>query len=144
MTSRRGGETGRPPTRLRIEVPARLDAITPAVRQVMSVVRGAGWPAGKEFEIETAVREALANAVYHGSAGDASKRVCVRVSRNERTGVVVVVRDGGPGFDPAQVPSPVVGRNVLRHEGRGLYLIRQLMDEVSFAKGGSEIRMRKR
>ncbi len=125
-------------------MPARLDAIAPAILRVMSVVRGAGWPSGKEFEVETAVREALANAVRHGSAGDARKRVSLRVSRNQRTGVVVVVRDGGPGFDPARVPSPVVGRNVLRHEGRGLYLIRRLMDEVSFAQGGSEIRMRKR
>ena len=45
---------------------------------------------------------------------------------------MIVVRDPGPGFDLALVPSPTVGPNVYRHHGRGIYLINQLMDEVSF------------
>ena len=59
-------------------------------------------------------------------------------------GLLIVVRDPGPGFDPTSIPSPVNGHNVLRHSGRGIYLISQLMDEVSFERGGSEIRMLKR
>ena len=43
-----------------------------------------------------------------------------------------------------KIPSPVRGRNVFRHHGRGIYLINQLMDEVSFERGGTEIRMLKR
>jgi len=54
------------------------------------------------------------------------------------------VRDPGPGFDPRDIPSPTVGQNVFRSHGRGIYLINQLMDEVSFDKGGTEIRMLKR
>jgi serine/threonine-protein kinase RsbW len=58
--------------------------------------------------------------------------------------LLIVVRDPGPGFDPTSIPSPVNGQNVFRHCGRGIYLIRQLMDEVSFDRGGTEIRMLKR
>jgi serine/threonine-protein kinase RsbW len=66
------------------------------------------------------------------------------VACDESKGMLIVVRDPGPGFDPAAIPSPTVGQNIYRHHGRGIYLINQLMDEVSFDKGGTEIRMRKR
>lgn len=110
----------------------------------MTEVRAMGCAAGKEFEIETALREALANAVRHGCGNDATKSVEVCAACDEARGMLVVVRDPGPGFDPAAIPSPTVGRNLYRHHGRGIYLINQLMDEVSFEKGGTEIRMLKR
>jgi serine/threonine-protein kinase RsbW len=132
------------PAGLRVQVPARLDAITPAVEHVMSVVGRMERARGKEFEIETALREALSNAIRHGCSSDDTKAVEVVVAGDENGGMMIVVRDPGPGFDPSRVPSPTVGPNVYRHHGRGIYLIKQLMDEVSFGRNGSEIRMRKR
>jgi len=99
---------------------------------------------GKEFEIETALREALANAIRHGCRNDPDKRVEVCVACDPARGILIVVRDPGAGFDPTSIPSPVRGRNLYRHHGRGIYLINQLMDEVSFERGGTEIRMLKR
>jgi serine/threonine-protein kinase RsbW len=131
-------------TRLRIRVPGRIDSISPAVEQVMTEARGMECSRGKEFEIETALREALANAIRHGCRNDASKKVEVCVACDETRGMLIIVRDPGPGFDPGGIPSPTLGQNVFRHHGRGIYLINQLMDEVSFEKGGTEIRMRKR
>jgi serine/threonine-protein kinase RsbW len=131
-------------TRLRIRVPGRVEAISPAVEQVMAEARGMACSQGKEFEIETALREALANAIRHGCRNDASQSVEVCVACDETRGMLIIVRDPGPGFDPGEIPSPTVGQNVYRHHGRGIYLINQLMDEVSFDKGGTEIRMRKR
>jgi serine/threonine-protein kinase RsbW len=58
--------------------------------------------------------------------------------------VVIVVRDPGKGFDPSGVPDPLAPENVLKPSGRGVYLINQLMDEVSFTDGGREVQMRKR
>jgi serine/threonine-protein kinase RsbW len=131
-------------TRLRIRVPGSVAAITPAVERVMAEARGMECSNGKEFEIETALREALANAVRHGCGNDETKSVEVCVACDERRGMLIVVRDPGPGFDPHDIPSPTMGHNVYRHHGRGIYLINQLMDEVSFDRGGTEIRMRKR
>jgi len=130
--------------RLRVQVPARLDAITPAVERIMAGVGAMECARGKEFEIETALREALSNAIRHGCGNDPTKAVEVVVACDERREMVIVVRDPGPGFDPALVPSPTAGPNVYRHHGRGIYLINQMMDEVSFDRNGSEIRMRKR
>jgi len=58
--------------------------------------------------------------------------------------MLLVVRDPGRGFDPKELPSPVRGENVFSTHGRGIYLINQLMDEVRFEKGGTEIHMIKR
>lgn len=132
------------PLPLKLQVPARLDAITPAVERVMKVVGRLERARGKEFEIETSLREALSNAVRHGCRNDETKAVEVVVDCHRAGGIVMVVRDPGPGFDPRSVPSPTLGANVYRHHGRGIYLIRTLMDEVSFGRNGSEIRMRKR
>ena len=137
-------DPGRLQVSVRKRVPGRLDALTPAVEEVMAEARGMECSQGKEFEIETALREALANAIRHGCGNDPDKEVEVCVACDPERGMLIVVRDPGPGFDPAQIPSPVRGRNVFRHHGRGIYLINQLMDEVSFEKGGTEIRMLKR
>jgi len=125
-------------------VPGQLEALTPAVEEVMAQARQMECSQGKEFEIETALREALANAIRHGCGNDPGKQVEVCVACDPSRGMLIVVRDPGPGFDPASIPSPVRGRNLFRHHGRGIYLINQLMDEVSFDKNGTEIRMLKR
>jgi serine/threonine-protein kinase RsbW len=129
---------------VRKEVPGQLEALTPAVEEVMAIARGMECSQGKEFEIETALREALANAIRHGCQNDPDKRVEVCVACDPARGILIVVRDPGAGFDPTSIPSPVRGRNLYRHHGRGIYLINQLMDEVSFERGGTEIRMLKR
>ncbi len=68
-------------------------------------------------------------------------RVCCACQ--EGRGVLIVVKDEGPGYDPATLPSPLVGENIHFEHGRGIFLINLLMDEVRFARGGSEIFMRK-
>jgi len=130
--------------RLRVLMAGHAEAISPAVEQLMAVVRAMECSRGKEFEIEIALREALANAVRHGCGHDATKEVEACVACDESRGMLIVVRDPGPGFDPHAIPSPTVGQNIFRAHGRGIYLINQLMDEVSFEQGGTEIRMLKR
>jgi len=61
----------------------------------------------------------------------------------ESSDLVIVVRDPGEGFSPSAVPNPLTPENLHSTHGRGIYLINQLMDEVSFERNGAEIRMRK-
>jgi serine/threonine-protein kinase RsbW len=129
--------------RLDVRVPGDVKAISPVVERVLTLAAEMECAKGKEFEIETALREALANAIRHGCQGDPSREVQCCVACDRERGMLIVVRDPGPGFDPGQIRSPVVGENVLFHHGRGIYLINQLMDEVSFHERGTEIRMRK-
>jgi serine/threonine-protein kinase RsbW len=129
--------------RLTFCVPGHVRSISPIVEGVMVVARETECAAGKEFEIELALEEALANAVIHGCGNDASKVVECSISSSESGQVTIVVRDPGPGFDPASIPTPVEGENLYSAHGRGIYLITRLMDEVWFERGGTEIHMRK-
>ncbi len=131
-------------SRVDVTVSGAVSAVTPAVEKIMDVIREMGCAEGKEFEVELALTEALANAVEHGCAGDPSKKVQVCVGCDPDGGLLIIVRDPGAGFDPSQVPSPVVGERLFHTGGRGIFLINQLMDDVRYARGGTEIRLRKR
>lgn len=98
---------------------------------------------GQELDVELALREALANAVLHGNRQDSEKRVHISCEIQFRGGVSIIVRDEGQGFDPAKVSDPTTVNNIESHHGRGIYLMRALMDEVHFERGGAEVRMRK-
>ena len=124
-------------------ISADVNAIRPIVDGVMQIIKDMKCGAGKEFEIELALQEALANAVIHGCRNDPSKKVECCVACDESRGLLIVVRDPGPGFDPASIPSPIAGQNVFSEHGRGIFLVNQLMDEVRFERGGTEIHMRK-
>lgn len=127
--------------RVQKEVPGHVEAIPPVVEQIMEVVREQGCGEHSEFEIEVSLYEALANAVEHGCGHDPEKMVEVVVACEEHRGMIIVVRDPGPGFDPESVPSPIEGKNIYADGGRGIFLINQLMDEVRYEKNGTEIWM---
>ncbi len=127
--------------RLDRTIKADVSAISPLADSILDVVRQMGCGRGHEFEIETAIREALANAIKHGCGGDTSKKVRCCVACDESHGMLIVVSDPGKGFDPAAVPSPLAGQQLYAEHGRGLYLINQLMDQVWFTGGGTEIHM---
>jgi serine/threonine-protein kinase RsbW len=130
--------------KLKITLAADRNAIDPVVQGIMDVVRNTQCAIGKEDAIELALTEALANAVVHGAKGDPKKIVECDVACDEARGMLIVVRDPGPGFDPNAIPSPVVGENIYSNHGRGIFLINELMDEVQFHNNGKEIHMRKR
>jgi serine/threonine-protein kinase RsbW len=138
------GTTDPPPsTHFEVMLAADTSTISPVVAWVMHLVSEMEYGAGKEFQIEMALREALANAVLHGCKADPAKRIECSVTCDEQRGILIVVRDPGTGFDPAKIPSPTDGQNLFSEHGRGIYLINTLMDEVRFERNGAEIHMRK-
>jgi serine/threonine-protein kinase RsbW len=130
-------------TQFEVTLPAEVSAISPVVGWVMRLVGELEYTAGKEFEIEMALREALANAVLHGCKADPSKKVECSVTGDREQGILIVVRDPGSGFDPTSLPSPTDDSNLHSDHGRGILLINTLMDEVKHECNGTVIRMRK-
>jgi serine/threonine-protein kinase RsbW len=92
----------------------------------------------------TAVTEALANAVKHGCKSNPALQVRCRVGPDADGGMVIVVRDSGPGFDPGSVPCPMDGDGLNLDHGRGIFMIRQLMDDVRYEHHGTELHMTKK
>jgi anti-sigma regulatory factor (Ser/Thr protein kinase) len=120
--------------------PAAISTVTEGVAQALQNKPGV---VGHEFEIELALQEALANAIRHGCHGDPTKFIQCCVTYEGAGDVLIVVRDPGPGFEVDGVPNPLEGSNLLKGNGRGIFLINQMMDEVRFADGGRELHMRK-
>jgi serine/threonine-protein kinase RsbW len=129
--------------KLDVTIPANPNAISGVVDGVMQIAREMKCAEGNEYQIELALREALANAIVHGCENDPAKKVECCVACTESSDVMIIVRDPGQGFDPQTAPNPLAGENLNSTHGRGIYLINQLMDEVSFERNGAEIRMRK-
>ena len=130
--------------RVRVTFAADRKAVDRVVAQVMASVREMKCADGKEEAIELALQEALTNAVVHGAREDPTKIVECLVACDEQRGILIIVRDPGPGFDPQAIPTCTVGENLYSNHGRGIFLINQLMDEVKFYKNGTEIHMMKR
>ena len=124
------------------------EAISPFVDQLMRFVRlfmgRFGVAKDTEGEIEIALLEALANAVIHGNHENTAKRVDVICRCSMDGEVLIIVRDEGQGFDFGAVPNPTEPERLFLTSGRGLHLMRALMDDVSFEENGSVVRMRKR
>ncbi|MGC2110945.1 MAG: ATP-binding protein [Candidatus Korobacteraceae bacterium] len=106
---------------------------------IMDFVRDYCSSEQEEIDILLALQEALANAVLHGSKSDPSKTIHCRVDIDP-SAIVIVVRDSGPGFDLAAVDA--AGPNLTEH-GRGITMMKSLMDEVSYSRGGSEVQLKK-
>ena len=130
--------------KLSIQMSADHNAVDSVVQSIMEVVAEMECAGEKETAIELALTEALANAVVHGAKADPSKIIECDVACDENHRMLIVVRDPGEGFDPSNIPNPVIGENLYSSHGRGIYLINQLMDEVKYLKNGTEIQMIKK
>lgn len=120
-----------------------IEAISPLVDRLMRMIRQSHCAPGEDYALETALRESLANAILHGNRQNPHKRVRLCCACQEGVGILVVVKDEGEGFDPAMVPSPLLGQCLHSEHGRGIYPINLMMDAVEFRRGGREIYMRK-
>ncbi len=116
--------------------------IGPVVERIVAYLRESGHATGREDDVDLALREAVANAVVHGNGQDPGKFVSIHVVSDSDGGVLLIVRDSGQGFDPSGVSSPVCGSAIQAPNGRGVFLMRELMKDVTFRNGGREVRLR--
>jgi len=123
---------------------ANTEAIETALEEMMQVVEQHEDLCGDSAEIRLAMREALNNALRHGNQMDPNKKIHLSYSCDPQQGLWVMIRDEGIGFNPDAVPDPTQPENLDRTGGRGVFLMRNLMDEVEFRDGGREVHMRRR
>jgi anti-sigma regulatory factor (Ser/Thr protein kinase) len=116
-------------------------AMAPARDAIMDFVRDY-CSDEQQLDILLALQEGLANAILHGCRGDAAKLVRCTVEINP-SAIEFTIRDPGPGFDVSGVADESEDGTNLTEHGRGIFLMRSLMDEVSYRHNGSELYMRK-
>lgn len=128
-----------------LTIPSRLEELA----QVHALLEELGQRHGMDEDyvnsLLIAVIEAGTNAVQHGNMFADDKVVKFEVTVDP-SDVRVRVDDLGKGFDPSRVLNPTEGEQLLSPHGRGLFLMRQLMDEVTFETGpehGTTVFLRK-
>jgi serine/threonine-protein kinase RsbW len=121
-----------------------LDSVLASVQTVEdaaeSAARKAGFSSDDASQIAMITREAVVNAIVHGNKYDPAKHVTVSFETTEQA-LSIRVADEGPGMDPDAIPDPLAPENLLRSSGRGVFLMRAIMDEVHFRQlsPGTEI-----
>lgn len=127
---------------LECSLPSAVAAISPFVDRLTLLLRMCGCVSEGVSDVEIALREALANAIIHGNHGDRRKHVHVTCEYVPDE-VSIAVKDEGNGFDIDNVPDPTPPENLGSAHGRGIHVMKSLMDEVHFEQGGAVVHMRK-
>lgn len=129
-----------------LKLPSRIDSVGEAAAAVSEFLHRIGVAEDVAFGVDMAVREAVTNAVIHGNKLDDAKVVELKL-RNTPAVFEITVHDQGSGFNPNDVPDPTKDENLLRTSGRGIFFMRNFMDEVDWVadpKGGTNVRMIKK
>jgi serine/threonine-protein kinase RsbW len=130
-----------------LRLPAEPRSASRARAFVREFARDAGFDPDAIFEFDTAVGEAVTNAIEHGGVNDDDATTEVGLRVYSQGGMFVVeVRDRGPGFDPRRARRADIG-DASSERGRGLSIIRALMDDLELTRapdGGMTVRMVRR
>jgi serine/threonine-protein kinase RsbW len=131
--------------RVRCEMTCRSDPreIAKVEKFLEKVNKKARLDDGTMYRLLVATTEAVNNAIIHGNKSDPKKRVRITCQFDGRM-LVITVKDGGRGFDPNSLANPLEEKNLLKESGRGIFLIRSLIDEVDFEirKTGTSVVMK--
>lgn len=122
-----------------LELPSDVRSIEHAVEYVVRRCHACEQHAHRlRLNFRVGLTEALSNAMLYGNAHDPSKRVRVEVTVSEGA-IQARITDQGGGFDPCTVPDPTCPDNIMKAGGRGLFLMRQLLDEVRYNDMGNQV-----
>ncbi len=127
----------------KISVPSSLDYLRDVDEFVEGKLKKLGLDQSQLADVAISVTEAVTNAIVHGNKNDRGKKVKIDL-KIEKLKIVITVEDQGDGFDPESLSSPVEGENILKKVGRGVFILKSLMDKVNFIfqpEGGTIVKM---
>jgi serine/threonine-protein kinase RsbW len=131
--------------------PSTLESVDLAEGEILKAAEETGFDEDDTHRIGMAVRECMVNAVVHGNRYNRNKRVHVSVyiEKSDSAGaaepnvrLTIRITDEGEGFEMQEVPDPLHDANLLRHSGRGLFLMGAFMDDMKVRKvppAGTEV-----
>ena len=120
---------------------SKRSAVAPMIERVLHAVRNGGLDQEQQDNLAVAVAEALSNAALHGNKLAPRRVVRVTIEVPPGGGAVVEVTDSGRGFDSAKVSDPTDPARVLMPGGRGVFLMKRLVDRLEYNPTGNTVRM---
>ena len=135
---------------IRLELPSSFELLDLVQHLSDRLSSMAGLDDDATHWVSVAVRESVINAIKHGNRENRDKHVTIEFEltpRSHPAEFVVEVLDEGEGFDPDHVANPLDPENVLKSSGRGIFFMKNFMDDVTIARrpeGGMSVRMLKK
>jgi serine/threonine-protein kinase RsbW len=124
------------------KLPSRLDIVAQFVPAVLDKLEKSGLSKEELFDVKLCLDEALVNAIKHGNKFSSEHHVEVEAEISGDR-LIIQVSDRGQGFDFTKIPDPTEKSNLEKDHGRGVFLIKTLMDKVEHSNGGRTIKMTK-
>jgi serine/threonine-protein kinase RsbW len=115
--------------------------VAPMVERILRIVKRTALSQERRENLAVALAEALSNAAVHGHRDKPGSLVLVVVMTKPDGCVVVDVKDSGPGFDVASLVDPTDPNRLLVPGGRGVFLMRKLVDRLEFGPKGNHVRL---
>ncbi len=126
-----------------LKISSRTQSIRKVSDEILKSLEPYNIDEGRAFDIKLSIEEAVRNAIVHGNRSD--RKLSVKVSWKVDAGAVIIeVEDEGKGFDHKAVLDPTHKENIMRTCGRGVFLIKKLMDEAEYVGAGNKLRMVKK
>ena len=117
--------------KITVTIPSNLEELTTIEKLSNDIADKMGLSEDQHDNLSIAVTEAVGNAIVHGNKKNPNKKVHIQVEiKKDR--VKVAVTDQGKGFDPDELADPLDPKNLMRESGRGIFILKALMDDVSW------------
>lgn len=126
---------------LRLRMPSRRSAVAPTVERILDAIKDAGLDDGQRDDLAVAAAEALSNAAVHGNRLRPHVRVLVTVEVMPGHCAVIEIKDSGSGFDRSALADPTHPERLLTPGGRGVFLMRRLVDQLEYNPTGNRVRL---
>jgi len=129
-----------------LTLPSRIEAVNEAAAALARTLSDLEADEQIAFGLDMAIREAVTNAVMHGNKQDEAKEVRVNIKSSPEA-IEISVHDEGQGFNPTEVPDPTAAENIMKTSGRGIFFMRNFVDEVEWLirpEGGTTVKMIKK
>ena len=126
--------------KLCLSFPSRLSSVLKFEEEFKLVKDKLGLDEVKFNALLIASIEAVTNAIVHGNKINPKKKINISIEKL-KSGVKVEVTDQGEGFNPEEVPDPTLPENLLKEGGRGIYIMRSLVDQLKIkpTKKGTKV-----
>ena len=123
-----------------MKIPSDIKYIRGASSEIEKFLRSRKISDSVIFDVRLSVEETIRNAIVHGNKNDKSLPISVSYFLKGDK-IFIEIEDQGKGFDPKKIPDPTKHENLMKTEGRGVFLVHKLMDEVKYNDSGSKVFM---
>jgi serine/threonine-protein kinase RsbW len=124
----------------KLKIESSVDSLQLVEKTIDDVSKEIGIKKGHYGKVLISLLEAVNNAIVHGNSGDPYKFVFIEIDYSKEK-LKIKVTDEGPGFKPVSIPDPTHPENIESVNGRGIFLMKRLSDEIKFSKKGNSVTM---